>query len=117
MVSASLYVPQRGDVVWLSWNPQAGHEQSGRRPSVVLSHGDYNRRTGLAVFCPVTRQGKGFPFEVPLQSGTAISGVVLADHVKSLDWRSRNAVLADRVSEATLNRIRDRILALIEDAD
>jgi mRNA interferase MazF len=96
--------------------PAGRARASGRRPSVVLSRGDYNAKTGLAVFCPVTRQGKGYTFEVPLPAGQAVSGVVLADQVKCLDWRHRNAVFADRVSDATLNEIRDRLAELIEEA-
>jgi len=83
--------PKRGDVVWLSFNPQAGHEQAGRRPAVVLSPEAYNARTGLALFCPVTSQVKGYPFEVAIPDNERVSGVILADQVKSLDWRVRQA--------------------------
>jgi mRNA interferase MazF len=85
------YVPQRGDVVWISMNPQAGHEQAGRRPAVVLSPQAYNAKVGLAILCPVTSQVKGYPFEVPLPAGLPVTGVVLADQVKSLDWLARAA--------------------------
>lgn len=85
------YVPQRGDLVWLSFDPQAGHEQAGRRPAVVLSPGSYNAKTHLAVCCPITSQAKGYPFEVPLPDGFAIRGVVLSDQLKSLDWHAREA--------------------------
>lgn len=73
------YVPERGDVVWLTFDPQAGHEQAGRRPAVVISPGGYNRRVGLAIFCPVTSQTKGYPFEVQLPPGLEVEGVVLSD--------------------------------------
>jgi len=91
MVSGTAYVPQRGDVVWITLNPQAGHEQAGRRPAVVLSPEPYNARVGLALLCPVTNQVKGYPFEVLVPEGLPLSGAILADQVKSLDWRVRNA--------------------------
>jgi mRNA interferase MazF len=81
----------RGDVVWISLNPQAGHEQAGRRPALVLSPASYNTKVGLALFCPITSQQKGYPFEVPIPLGLPIGGVVLADHVKSMDWKARQA--------------------------
>jgi mRNA interferase MazF len=83
--------PDRGDLVWITLNPQAGHEQAGRRPAVVISPASYNAKVGLAVCCPVTSQVKGYPFEVALPAGLPITGVVLADQVKSLDWKARNA--------------------------
>lgn len=85
------YVPDRGDAVWLTFDPQAGHEQSGKRPALVLSPRDYNAKVGLALVCPITRQVKGYPFEVPLPSGAPLGGAVLSDQVKSLDWRARKA--------------------------
>ena len=90
MVTA--YVPERGDLIWLSFSPQAGHEQAGRRPALVLSPIAYNRRVGLALLCPITNQRKGYPFEVLLPDGLPVTGVILSDQVRSLDWRSRNAV-------------------------
>lgn len=83
--------PQRGDVIWITLNPQAGHEQAGRRPAVVLSPSAYNEQVGLAILCPITSQEKGYPFEVKIPHGLAVSGVILADQVKSLDWRARAA--------------------------
>jgi mRNA interferase MazF len=85
------YVPDRGDVVWLTFDPQAGHEQSGRRPAVVLSPKSYNAPAGLAILCPVTSQIKDYPFEVLLPPGLPIEGAVLADQVRNLDWRARRA--------------------------
>ena len=87
------YVPQRGDLVWLTFDPQAGHEQAGRRPALVLSPGDYNGKIDLALLAPITSRAKGYPFEVALPAGLAISGVVLADQVRSLDWVARRAEL------------------------
>ena len=85
------YIPQRGDAIWITLNPQAGHEQAGRRPAVVLSPGAYNGKVGLAILCPITSQVKGYPFEVLIPDGLPVRGVVLADQVKSLDWRARQA--------------------------
>jgi mRNA interferase MazF len=87
------YVPERGDVVWINLNPQAGHEQAGRRPAVVLSPAAYNGKVGLAILCPITSQVKGYPFEVLIPGGLDVSGVILADQVKSLDWQARKAEL------------------------
>jgi mRNA interferase MazF len=85
------YVPQRGDVIWITLNPQAGHEQAGRRPAVVLSPAAYNSKVGLAILCPITSQVKSYPFEVRIPDGLSVRGVILADQVKSLDWRARQA--------------------------
>ena len=82
----------RGDVVWLEFNPQAGHEQAGRRPALVISPAAYNRRSGLALFCPITTKVKGHPYEVVLPEGLPVKGAILSDQVKSLDWRARNAL-------------------------
>ena len=104
------YVPGRGDLVWLNFTPQAGHEQSGHRPALVLSPAPYNEKTGLMLCCPVTSQVKGYPFEVELSAGRAVRGAVLADQVKSVDWRAREArragVAADGVVGEVLARIR-----------
>jgi mRNA interferase MazF len=83
--------PDRGDIVWLQFDPQKGHEQAGRRPAFVVSPKAYNRKTGLALFCPITSRIKGYPFEVALPEGLPVSGAVLADQLKSLDWRARDA--------------------------
>jgi mRNA interferase MazF len=91
VVSAKTYIPKRGDAVWVTFTPQAGHEQAGRRPAAVLSPEAYNAKVGLAVLCPVTSQVKGYPFEVLIPTGLPVAGVILADQVKSLDWRARNA--------------------------
>jgi len=88
---AGAYVPGRGHIVWLQFSPQAGHEQAGRRPALVVSPEAYNRKVGLALFCPITSRVKGYPFEVVLPPGLAVSGAVLSDQVKSLDWQDREA--------------------------
>ncbi len=101
--------PDRGDVVWLTFNPRAGHEQAGRRPAVVLSPAAYNAKVGLALFCPITTKVKGYPFEVALPKGFTVSGVILADQVRSLDWRARNAEvmahLPDEVVEEVIQKL------------
>jgi mRNA interferase MazF len=90
LVTPPSYVPRRGDVVWLIVNPQAGHERAGRRPAVVLSPLSYNAKVGLALLCPITSQVKGYPFEVSLPNDLPVTGVILADQVKSLDWQARD---------------------------
>lgn len=107
------YCPNRGDVVWLSFTPQAGHEQAGLRPALTLSPEAYNRKTGLALFCPITNQEKGYPFEVRIPSGLKASGVVLSDQVKSLDWRARRARFSCRVSPATLTEALKKLDVLL----
>jgi mRNA interferase MazF len=114
---ARAYVPDRGHAVWISLDPQSGHEQAGRRPALVLSPASYNRKVGLALFCPITGQVKGFPFEVPLPDGLGVTGVILADQVKSLDWRARRAERIGRVPEETILEVLDRIRALMPGID
>ncbi len=91
-MSRRSYVPDRGDIVWLQFNPQAGYEQAGHRPALVLSPASYNRRSGLMLCCPMTSQKKGYPFEVVIGVDTDRESVVLADQVKSLGWKVRKAV-------------------------
>ena len=107
------YVPERGDVVWLDFDPQAGREQAKRRPAVVLSPAAYNGRTSLALCCPVTSQVKGYPFEVALPAGRKVQGVVLADQVRSLDWRARNAAYLDVLPAPALAQVLARARALL----
>jgi len=108
------YVPDRGDIVWLQFNPHAGHEQAGRRPAFVVSPRAYNRKVGLALFCPITSRVKGYPFEVLLPQEGKTRGVVLSDQLKSLDWRARKAVLIDRAPEQVVGEVTAKILALVE---
>jgi mRNA interferase MazF len=100
------FVPDTADLVWLTFDPQAGREQAGRGPALVLSPMAYNRKAGLALVCPVTSQIKGYPFEVPVPSGYGVTGVVLADHIKSVDWRERRASRIGRAIE-----LADEVLA------
>jgi mRNA interferase MazF len=106
------YIPNRGDVVWLNFTPQAGHEQMGTRPALVLSPEKYNKKTGLAVCCPITSNVKGYPFEVNI-SGKKISGVVLSDHLKNLDWKVRKAKFIEKASKQVVEQCSMKISALI----
>ena len=105
------YVPARGDLVWLQFSPQVGHEQAGRRPALVISPASYNRRVGLAVCCPVTSQVKGYPFEVLLPAGLGVEGAVLSDQIKSLDWRARKARRIAGVPADVLHEAAGKILS------
>lgn len=106
-------VPERGDVVWISMDPQAGHEQAGRRPALVLSPAEYNGKTGLALMCPITSQVKGYPFEVLIPEGHAVTGAVLADQVKNLDWRARKVTKFSRLPNHVLVQVLARLVALM----
>jgi mRNA interferase MazF len=107
------FVPDRADVVWISLNPQSGHEQAGRRPAVVLSPAAYNGKVGLAIVCPVTNQIKGYPFEVTIPDGLPVTGAVLADQAKSLDWKARQAELACRLPSAVVSEILRKLNTLL----
>ena len=107
-----IYVPDRGDIVWLQFNPQSGHEQSGKRPALTLSPKAYNQKVGLAIFCPITNQEKGYPFEVKV-GGSKISGVILADQVKSLDWRKREAEFIVKAPSIVINETIELLKTLI----
>lgn len=108
------YVPGRGDLIWLQFNPQAGHEQAGHRPALVISPVAYNRRVGLALCCPITSQVKGYPFEVALPSGLEVEGVILSDQLRSLDWRARKAKRICRVPNEVLDEAVGKLLALVD---
>ena len=112
-MSAVRYVPERGDLLWLTFDPQAGHEQAGRRPALVLSPAAYNRRANLALVCPITTQAKGYPFEVALPTGLPVSGVVLADHLKSADLTARRAEFVAKASAEVLAEVTAKIRPLL----
>lgn len=112
MVTAE-YVPERGDVVWLDFDPRAGREQAGRRPALVLSPAVYNHRAQLALVRPITSRATGYPFEVPLPVGLPVSGGVLADHLKSVDWQGRSADLACRVPRQVISEAAGKLRALL----
>jgi mRNA interferase MazF len=107
------YVPARGDVVWITLDPQAGHEPAGRRPALVVSPAAYNGRVGLVLLCPITNQVKGYPFEVAFPEGLPVSGVVLADEVKSLDWRARKAARICAAPAEVVSQVLERLNALL----
>ena len=107
------YVPERGDIAWLSFHPQAGREQAGRRPALVLSPQEYNRTVELAVVCPITNRAKGYPFEVALPPDLDVAGVVLADHLKSLDWRARRARFVGRMPSSVMAEVLGKVHVLL----
>lgn len=108
------YVPSRGELIWLQFTPQAGHEQAGHRPALVISPSSYNRRVGLAVCCPITSHVKGYPFEVLLPDGLGVEGAILSDQIKSLDWRVRRAKRIGSVPPDVLAETIGKILALVD---
>jgi mRNA interferase MazF len=112
---ARRYIPARGDAVWITLNPQAGHEEAGRRPAVVLSPSAYNGKVGLAILCPITSQVKGYPFEVTIPSGSKLAGVVLADQVKNLDWRVRKAEFICKLPRKTTDEVLQKLGTLLAD--
>ena len=101
-------------MVWISFNPQAGHEQAGHRPALVLSPEPYNRKVGLALLCPITNQVKGYPFEVSVPAGLKVAGVVLSDQVKSMDWKARGASLLCSLPETTVRHVLNKAGTLLE---
>lgn len=111
--STMAYVPDRGDAVWITLNPQAGHEQAGRRPAVVLSPAAYNGKVGLAILCPITNQRKGYPFEVIIPAGLSITGVILSDQVKNLDWRARQAEFISKLPVETVAEVLGKLDTLL----
>lgn len=112
-MSRRIYVPDRGDIVWLQFNPQAGHEQAGHRPALVLSPASYNRLSGLMLCCPMTSQKKGYPFEVVVDDAADRMSVVLADQVKSLDWKVRKAIKKGSASSEVIAETLSKLQALL----
>ena len=113
-MSQARYIPRRGDFIWLDFSPQKGHEQAGRRPALVLSMTDYNRQVGLAVVCPITSEAKGYPWEVAIPLGESVSGVVLSDQIKNVDWRRRSVEFISTGPAELLRDVLDKALALID---
>ena len=107
------YIPDRGDIVWLEFDPQKGHEQKGRRPGIVLSKKEYNQKSNLTVICPITSKIKGYPFEVRINS--IIQGVILSDQIRSIDWKSRNAAFIEKIPEEILKEILENIDLLLNE--
>jgi mRNA interferase MazF len=108
-----VYIPERGDVVWISFDPQAGCEQAGHRPALVLSPASYNNRVGLMLLCPITNKVKEYPFEVNIPTGLKVTGVILADQIKSLDWLVRNATFICRLPPTTVNEVLRKLNTLL----
>jgi len=107
------YIPDRGDIVWLEFNPQKGHEQKGRRPGIVLSKKEYNQKSNLAIICPITSKIKDYPFEVRINS--IIQGVILSDQIRSIDWKSGNAAFIEKIPEEILKEILENIDLLLNE--
>jgi mRNA interferase MazF len=107
------YIPDQGDIVWLDFNPQLGHEQRGRRPALTLSFREYNEKIGFAVFCPIASKVKGYPFEVEV-IGKVINGCVLSDQIKSLDWTARNIEFIEKINNDKLDDVISTILVIIK---
>jgi mRNA interferase MazF len=107
------YVPQHGDLVWLHFNPQAGHEQAGRRPAIVLSPREYNEKVGLALFCPVTNQVKEYPFEVVLPKGLKATGAILSDQLKSLDWKEHKIKRICKAPQVVIDEVIGKVTLLL----
>ena len=114
MKRKGVYIPARGDLVWITLDPQAGHEQRGRRPALVVSPSEYNARVGLALFCPITSQVKGYPFEVRLPAGLPAIGAVGADQVKSLDWKARQVARLGVVPDEVVTQVVMRLQTLLD---
>ena len=110
---SAAYVPEAGDFVWLTFDFQAGREQAGRRPALVLSPRVYNAKSGLAIVCPITTQVKGYPFEVAVPTGNRATGAILADHVKSVDWKVRRAEKLGRCPDEAMHDVRVRLAPLL----
>jgi mRNA interferase MazF len=108
------YEPKKGDVVWLDFNPQTGHEQAGRRPALVLTPLLYNKKVGLAVFCPITSKIKDYPFVVVIPDNLKIKGAILSDQVKSFDWRARKAEFICKLPEKLLKEVKEKLRTLLE---
>ncbi|GAB1370424.1 endoribonuclease MazF [Candidatus Kapaibacterium sp.] len=108
------YIPDRGDIVWLDFNPQAGHEQKGRRPAIILSPKSYNEKTNLALVCPITTQIKNYPFEVKLNEYLTTKGVVISDQIKSLDWKCRNVEFIEKVDRDIINNVISKSILLLK---
>ena len=112
-MSPARWTPKRGDAMWIDLNPQAGSEQAGRRPALVVSPRTYNGKVGLALLCPITSRAKGYPFEVAIPDGLKVTGVVLADQLKSLDWRRRKAAFIATLPADTVAEVLERVLLLL----
>lgn len=113
MVRKKGFIPDRGHIVWIDFHPQSGHEQSGRRPALVVSPAAYNEKVGLSLLCPITSHVKDYPFEVAVPKGLTVSGVILADQVKSLDWKSRNAEFGCSVPHDVVRTVLKKLSTLL----
>jgi len=109
------WVPERGDVIWLNFTPNAGHEQAGMRPALVVSRTAYNRNAGLCVVFPITSKSKGYPFEIKVPAGLSVAGFVLADQCRTVDWRQRQAAFLAKAPAALMKKTLERFVALVSE--
>ena len=107
------YSPERGDIVWLKFDPQSGHEQKGKRPAVVISPKEYNEKVGLGLFCPITSKIKNYPFEVKI-TNEKIDGVILSDQIKSFDWKTREIEFITKITTEKVDEVISKISVLLE---
>ena len=110
----NVYRPAQGDIVMLNFNPQAGHEQAGRRPALVVSNQSFHRYTGLAIFCPITNQIKNYPLHVRLDARTKTTGEILCEHIKSLDYNARKIAFVEKLPDDLLEEVLDRVSMSLE---
>ena len=108
------WIPDRGHAVWIDMDPQAGHEQRGRRPALIISPAEYNGKIGLALLCPITSQIKGYPFEVLIPAGSKVQGAILSDQVKSLDWRARKAAMICSLPSSVMDELLSKLSTLLQ---
>ncbi len=107
------YSPDRGDIVWINFNPQADYEQAGRRPALILSPKNYNSKVGLAILCPITSKKKGYPFEVKIPGELPVNGVILSDQAKSMDWKIRNTEFICELDNKSVEQVLQRLQTLL----
>lgn len=112
-VSGKKYIPEQGDLIWIQFNPQAGHEQAGTRPAIIISPSSYNGTVGLALMCPITSKIKGYPFEVRLPAKFKITGAILSDQIKNLDWRARKAEFISKAPHEIISEVISKIKTII----
>ncbi len=111
--NGSMVIPEKGDIVWLDFNPQSGHEQMGRRPAIVLSNNLFNQKTGMAIVCPITNTNRGFSLHVEIIGSSKVKGFIMAEQVKSVDYSARNVEIIEKVSEEVLNELLSILYACI----
>lgn len=113
-MTAKSYCPDRGDIIWLEFDPQRGHEQAGTRPALTLSPIEYNQKTGLSILCPITKQVKNYPYEVAIPDGLGVQGIILADQIKNFDWRSRSSRFHCKLPHYVVSEVMNKLSTLLK---